>query len=92
MRLTHLAESSKHAKYQPFKFYLLISVIACFPVTYARCTSLIRYVSLPVAGRSDRDGIEDARAQAYHDHADIRENHQRQDQAGYGSFTGPDRR
>lgn len=35
MRFTHLAEFSKYAKYQPFKFYLLISVIACFPVTYA---------------------------------------------------------
>ena len=30
MRFTHLAEFSKYAKYQPFKFYLLISVIACF--------------------------------------------------------------
>ena len=30
-----MAEFSKYAKYQPFKFYLLISVIACFPVTYA---------------------------------------------------------
>ena len=29
-----MAESSKYTKYQPFKFYLLISVIACFPVTY----------------------------------------------------------
>lgn len=35
MRFTHLAEFSKYAKYQPFKFYLLISVIACFPITYA---------------------------------------------------------
>ena len=35
MRFTHLAEFSKYPKYQPFKFYLLISVIACFPVTYA---------------------------------------------------------
>ena len=35
MRFTHLAEFSEYAKYQPFKFYLLIFVIACFPVTYA---------------------------------------------------------
>jgi len=37
-----LAEFSKYAKYQPFKFYLLISVIACFPVTYAHRKTLIR--------------------------------------------------
>ena len=30
MRFTHLAEFSEYAKYQPFKFYLLIFVIACF--------------------------------------------------------------
>ena len=64
----------------------------CNRFDHACCAALVRHVGLPVAGRSDRDGIEDARAQAYHDHADIRENHQRQDQAGYGSFTGPDRR
>ena len=29
MRFTHLAEFSEYAKYQPFKFYLLIFVIAC---------------------------------------------------------------
>lgn len=29
-----MAEFSEYAKYQPFKFYLLIFVIACFPVTY----------------------------------------------------------
>lgn len=41
MRFTHLAEFSEYAKYQPFKFYLLIFVIACFPVTYARGTPLL---------------------------------------------------
>ena len=59
---------------------------------HASSTALVRHVGLPVAGRSDRNGIEDARTQAYHYYVDIRENHQRQDQAGYGSFTGPDRR
>lgn len=43
MRFTHLAEFSEYAKYQPFKFYLLISVIACFPVTYAHQPAYIRH-------------------------------------------------
>lgn len=42
MRFTHLAEFSEYAKYQPFKFYLLIFVIACFPVTYALRPAYIR--------------------------------------------------
>ena len=44
MRFTHLAEFSEYAKYQPFKFYLLIFVIACFPVTYARCVTQSRII------------------------------------------------
>lgn len=43
MRFTHLAEFSEYAKYQPFKFYLLIFVIACFPVTYACGPAYIRH-------------------------------------------------
>lgn len=43
MRFTHLAEFSKYAKYQLFKFYLLISVIACFPVTYAHRPTYVCY-------------------------------------------------
>lgn len=42
MRFTHLAEFSEYAKYQPFKFYLLIFVIACFPVTYAHRQTHVR--------------------------------------------------
>lgn len=38
------------------------------------------------------NGIEDVEAQTYHDAPDLRQNHQRQDQAGHGEFAGENRR
>ena len=61
MRFTHLAEFSKYAKYQPFKFYLLISVIACFPVTYARCPTYVCYDRHAGQQRSITGGVCHAR-------------------------------
>ena len=62
MRFTHLAEFSKYAKYQPFKFYLLISVIACFPVTYALRQTLVCNLGLPGQRRQSGECGQDAGA------------------------------
>lgn len=72
MRFTHLAEFSEYAKYQPFKFYLLIFVIACFPVTYACGQAYIRDRR---AGQQGFNGIrcENARAYRHQDNQNIRE-------------------
>ena len=72
MRFTHLAEFSKYAKYQPFKFYLLISVIACFPITYAPGAPLLRHLHAGPRGL-DRERGQDARPLEHQHDASLRQ-------------------
>lgn len=67
-----MAEFSKYAKYQPFKFYLLISVIACFPVTYAHRTPHLRHHDNPCQRNPDRSSEQHARPCKYQNDTNIR--------------------
>jgi len=67
-----LAEFSKYPKYQPFKFYLLISVIACFPVTYAHRKAHVRHDNNPKPGNPDRGCFKTVRTHEYSNDTNIR--------------------
>lgn len=81
MRFTHLAEFSEYAKYQPFKFYLLIFVIACFPVTYACGQTYICHNDADARRRLIHD-LEIARAYRREDDAGVCQNHQPKERRG----------
>ena len=72
MRFTHLAEFSEYAKYQPFKFYLLIFVIACFPVTYACGPPHLRLHGRRIRN-ADRRAGQDSRALEHQHDAPLRQ-------------------
>ena len=86
MRFTHLAEFSKYAKYQPFKFYLLISVIACFPVTYACSPTHERHDRTSVARRTHRNREPPIGAHEHQNHPNLRQNHRPEDKPRHGNL------
>lgn len=83
MRFTHLAEFSKYAKYQPFKFYLLISVIACFPVTYACGPAHVRRDCLSGKRTSDRNAFQNARTYQFEGYTSLCQNHVQESHGGH---------
>lgn len=80
------------ANYQQIALRLLFVSIAHITSLFPYPTTHVHHVGLPLAGRTQRNGIEDVGTQTHHHDPYLRQNHQRQDKAGHGEFAGEDRR